>query len=390
MSVKPTSHTGGPKLIRIMNQRTLLRILFEQGTMTRPELSAASGLSQPTVIAALEELLTAGLVLQLGHDERSLGRPARLYDANASAGTVTAIDIGRVWLRAAIVDLRGKELSRADIRNHARSATELVELISDTVVVARRGAGLTVPSTFTIIGSPGVFVSQRGTFDFADQLPGWHHPQLITMLEDALGKDIVIENDVNLAACAEASEGAGAGLSSFSYLHIGTGVGLATVIDGKVHRGASGAAGELAYILAQDPGTKETVPLEDIVSARALEQSAQAAGLLSSDPEKVLAGAQQGDRRSLEVVEAFCDRIATAVVTITAIVDPERIVLGGGIGQCLGPQLPGIAARVEARSPFSPRLTTGSLGSESVLRGAVHYGLSQARELLFSRLLNIG
>lgn len=389
MSVKNTSSSVGPKLIRIMNQRTLLGILFDRGVATRPELSADSGLSQPTVIAALEELITAGLVRQLGHDERALGRPARLYEANASAGTVTAIDIGRVWLRAAVVDLRGHELSRADIRNHARSTTELIELISDTVAVARRGANLTEPSTFTIIGSPGVFVAQRGMVDYADQLPGWHHPKLIEMLEDALGKDIVIENDVNLAACGEANEGVGRGLGSFAYLHIGTGVGLATVIDGKVHRGASGAAGELAYTLAQDPQSKDMVPLEDIVSARALEFAAKNAGLDSADPAEILALPKRRLLSHQQVIEDFCDRVAAVIVTITAVFDPERIVLGGGIGRGLGPELPNIAQRVTQQSPFQPNLVTGSLGSEAVLRGAVHFGLSQARNLLFSRSLNI-
>src|ERR1700712_4843234 len=87
-----------PSLLREMNQRLLLDRLFTEGPATRPQLSRDAGLSQPTVIAALDGLERAGLVLARDGEPPQLGRPAKLYSANPSAGTVAGIDIGRGWL----------------------------------------------------------------------------------------------------------------------------------------------------------------------------------------------------------------------------------------------------------------------------------------------------
>src|SRR3954454_15080572 len=87
-----------PSLLREMNQRLLLDRLFTEGPATRPQLSKDAGLSQPTVIAALDGLERAGLVQARDGEPPQLGRPAKLYSANPAAGTVAGIDIGRGWL----------------------------------------------------------------------------------------------------------------------------------------------------------------------------------------------------------------------------------------------------------------------------------------------------
>ena len=143
--------------------------LLSQGPSTRPELARASGLSQPTVIAALNELVDARLVVPLGNDARDTGRPAKLYQVNPAAASVIAVDIGRVWVRVAVVDIAGDELYRHDVRNVARSATALVELISAEVSQAKAKLLLDPGRTYAVIGSPGVFAPKRGVVDYADQ-----------------------------------------------------------------------------------------------------------------------------------------------------------------------------------------------------------------------------
>ena len=373
----------GPKLIREMNQRVLFDSLLSQGPSTRPGLARASGLSQPTVIAALNELVDARLVVPLGNDARDMGRPAKLYRVNAAAASVIAVDIGRVWVRVAVVDIAGDELYRHDVRNVARSATALVELISAEVSQAKAKLRLDPGRTYAGIGSPGVLAPKRGVVDYADQLPGWHRPKLINMLKAELGAQLQIENDVNLAALAESIHGQAGRHESFAYFHIGTGAGLATILNGKLHRGFHGAAGELAYLLTATGVDGRVRALEDVVSARALTASARELGLVNPTPEAVLQLAASGDPAARQVIDRFVEGISAAVIAINAVLDPECVVLGGGIGIRLQDYVAEISGAVTRRSPFHVDLEVATLRTDATLRGAVDMGLETARNAMF-------
>ena len=373
----------GPKLIREMNQRVLFDSLLSQGPSTRPGLARASGLSQPTVIAALNELVDARLVVPLGNDARDMGRPAKLYRVNAAAASVIAVDIGRVWVRVAVVDIAGDELYRHDVRNVARSATALVELISAEVSQAKAKLRLDPGRTYAVIGFPGVFAPKRGVVDYADQLPGWHRPKLINMLKAELGAQLQIENDVNLAALAESIHGQAGRHESFAYFHIGTGAGLATILNGKLHRGFHGAAGELAYLLTATGVDGRVRALEDVVSARALTASARELGLVNPTPEAVLQLAASGDPAARQVIDRFVEGISAAVIAINAVLDPECVILGGGIGIRLQDHVAEISDAVTRRSPFHVDLDVAKLHTDATLRGAVDMGLETARNAMF-------
>src|SRR5687768_18059746 len=97
---------GNPQLLRAMNERLLLDYLREHGPVSRGDLAKATGLSKPTVSAALAGLETAGLVHQVGSVGGRPGPATAIYDLNAAAGHVAGIDIGRGWIRIAIADLR--------------------------------------------------------------------------------------------------------------------------------------------------------------------------------------------------------------------------------------------------------------------------------------------
>ena len=327
--------------------------------------------------------MDARLVVPLGNDARDMGRPAKLYRVNAAAASVIAVDIGRVWVRVAVVDIAGDELYRHDVRNVARSATALVELISAEVSQAKAKLRLDPGRTYAVIGSPGVFAPKRGVVDYADQLPGWHRPKLINMLKAELGAQLQIENDVNLAALAESIHGQAGRHESFAYFHIGTGAGLATILNGKLHRGFHGAAGELAYLLTATGVDGRARVLEDVVSARALTASARELGLVNPTPEAVLQLAASGDPAARQVIDRFVEGISAAVIAINAVLDPECVVLGGGIGIRLQDYVAEISDAVTRCSPFHVDLDVAKLHTDATLRGAVDMGLETARNAMF-------
>ncbi len=384
-----------PSLLREMNQRLLLDLLFTGGPATRPDLARAAGLSQPTVIAALDDLERAGLALSSGSPAKPLGRPAKVYEADARAGSVAGIDIGRDWLHLSVTDLAGRNLADLDVRNSAKTAAGLVELAAHSLAELTDKARIRPDEvTHTVIGSPGVLDPRRGGVRYAANLPGWHRAGLAHALTEKLGPSLSIDNDANLAALAELNYGAARGVRDFVYVTVGTGVGIGLVLDGRVYRGFTGAAGEIGYLpLGNDgAGPRGTLPargmLEEAVAADAIVRNAKASGMSGSLTAKtVFAAARSGDRRALAAVAIEGSRLAQLIASIAAFLDPELIVMGGGVGQNLDLLKPEISASLATLTPMRPTLISGQLGRDAVVRGAIARGVVLAREAVFAARL---
>src|SRR5262245_14446028 len=232
-----------------MNERLLLDRLRVHGPSSRGELAKASGLSKPTVSAALAGLEEAGLVQLVGSLSGRPGPTTAIYDVNVRAGVVAGVDIGRHWVRLAIADLRGEFIARRDIRNSARSAVDLVRRVRTLAHKVADDAGIDWAAVdYAVIGSPGVLNAATGRRDYAPNLPGWGRSGLVGQLRDALEIESAIENDINLAAVGELTYGAGVGVRNFVLFSIGTGVGMGIVINGELYGGSTGAAGEVSFL----------------------------------------------------------------------------------------------------------------------------------------------
>ena len=123
--------------------------------------------------------------------------------------------------------------------------------------------------------------------------------------------------------------------------------------------------------------------LEDVVSARALTASARELGLVNPTPEAVLQLAASGDPAARQVIDRFVEGISAAVIAINAVLDPECVILGGGIGIRLQDHVAEISDAVTRRSPFHVDLDVAKLHTDATLRGAVDMGLETARNAMF-------
>src|SRR4051794_37288037 len=143
MTSQEPSQPGRPRLLRAINERTLLDLLTRSGPASRAQLARETGLSKPTVSQALANLERAGLVQELGRVSPARGRTAVLYGPDPTAAYVVGVDIGRSWLRVAAADLTGRIVARRDERNRARSAPALVRSVSDVARDVVSAAGVT-------------------------------------------------------------------------------------------------------------------------------------------------------------------------------------------------------------------------------------------------------
>lgn len=383
---------GAPSLLRTMNQRLLLELLFSTGPVTRPKLARLSGLSQPTVIAALADLEDAGLVKAVGHAHTAPGRAPMVYEVDPTVGAVIGVDIGREWMRLLITDLAGTRLCQRDTRNTAEDPDELIDAVVQLVQQGTDKAGLGPGViTHTVVGSPGAYGADSKQVRFAANLPGWGILTVAAALRDRLAGELTVENDANLAALGEYTYGAGRETGQFVYLTIGTGVGIGIVLDGKLYRGFKGSAGEIAHLPVGEKqpnrrrGDAPRGMLEESFGASALVKRARAIGM--KDPVNaaaIFAAAREGDELAMEVVLAEGKALAYVVASICALLDPELIVVGGGVGQNLDLLLIGMTQELEELSPHRPTMAVGDLGRDAVVAGAIALGLERAKEAVFT------
>jgi predicted NBD/HSP70 family sugar kinase len=406
---------GTPSLLRQLNDRAALELLIDGRALTRAQLSELTGVSKVTVAQMLARLEERGLVAAVGSNSGGRGPNAALYSVVPSSAYVAALYVDLGMVSTAVADVTGRVIAEA--REDTNGEGDPVELVRSAVDRACHRAGISVSmlSAF-VIGSPGVVDPATGDPLLATNLPEWHEG-VLAGLRGALHKNVLIENDANLAAMAEHASGAAAGADDFVLLWIGVGVGLATVLGGRLHRGASGAAGEIGWLPV--PGAPVTADvrypagggLQWLAGAHAIRVLAAEYGFGaapgSAAPGSAAPGstgpgstgpASAGDavraavaaadpaapgdlaERAGRFLDELAHRVALGAVAVCTVIDPGLVVLGGEVGLAGGTALADrVAAEVARVCPVRPRVVPTEVASEPVLRGALLTAVNQAR-----------
>jgi len=374
-----TTRAARPGLIRTLNEQLLLEQMRGNGPVSRSELASASGLSKPTVGLALVSLERDALVQPAGRRAGNRGRSALLYEIRRDAGFVLGLDVGRQFVRGAVADLGGTVRVRESRPARSSSGVARVRELASLARELLQDAGVESAGALlqTVVGSPGIVEPEGRALRLAPNLPGWERPSVLRELRRLLGPETTIENDVDAAAVAERDHGHGRDVSTFAFVSVGTGVGMGLVLDGKLHRGAHGAAGEIGFLPLADGA------LESAASSAAVVKAARDRGARLRSARSVFAAAAAGDGRACEIVAGEASFVAHALGSIVAVVDPELIVLGGGIGRA--PGFADAVARELARfSPVVPEIRPSALGDDAVVDGCLAVGGDRLWERVLS------
>src|SRR5579859_6830028 len=394
-SVEETASTAS--VMRVMNERAVFERIRLLGPVSRPQLAEATGLSKPTISLALANLERSGLVRHVGHSSGNSGRAALLYEMRPEAGWVVGVDVGRSWLRIALANLAGEVVLRRQERSESRAAKKLVAQIGSLVSSLPVEAGLSYQDvTYTVIGSPGVVDERSGAMRLATNLSGWDGSSVLDALGDRLGSSLAVENDINLAALGEQAHGLGKGIPNFVFISVGTGIGMGIVLDGQLHRGARGAAGEIGFLPLGEGeigagGKRGRGSLESVASAEAVVANARRLGMRNvTSAKQVFESTRDSDKAALTAVRDEAEHLARAVAAITVVLDPELVVLGGGIGRNGDLLLAPMSKRLEKLLPLRPPpLMVSALGDDAVVLGALAIALARAREEVFARAMGV-
>jgi glucokinase len=281
------------------------------------------------------------------------------------------IDLGGTTVKLGICDPDGSPRARATIATEpARGSDESIARIADAARALVESVG---PATACGIGVPGELDTTRRVLVRANHFPGWSNVPIADQLAERLGIPVVLENDANCAAWGESRAGVGQGARSVACFTLGTGVGGGLVIDGAVWTGASGAAGAFGHI-AVDPNG----PVCRCGQHGCVEQYASATAVAArygrGSARDAFAAAERGDADAIAVVDWACDGLAAGVANVIHIVQPDVVVLSGGMAAAGGVMLDrvraGVARRVRAAWLIPVRIECSSLGDDAGWIGA--------------------
>jgi predicted NBD/HSP70 family sugar kinase len=377
---------GDSSLLRRLNRAAALGAFLKADSLTLRELRAVIGVSRPTAEDLLAELLTEGRVEETSPPRQSsgrgAGRPARYFRFRAESGYVSGLDIGAHKAMAVVTDLRGNTL-----------ATHRVELDPDLDAAGRLQAAVDTargcwaaaqvePHDITGVacGVTGTLRAAEGVHDVREgpvgsglapySLPGFTEVDVARALSAGLGRPVAVANDVKLAALAEHWKGAARDHRDIVYMFAGHRAGAGVLIDGQVHQGRHGAAGEIGALPML--GWEAVV---DRLHARGAALAAEPGIAPGREGELVIASAARQDADSLAVLIEFAEVLARGAAVLALAVDPEVVVLGGGMSRG-GAIIAEPFRRELARLTLVPiEVISSTMGADSVVLGAARMAL---------------
>ncbi len=261
---------------------------------------------------------------------------ADLLDGHGSR-PVAGIDIGGTKIAVLIVDAVGAVLGRATHTSSVGDQDGAASAIAAALDEALAAAGIRADDLAAVgVGVPGRVDPDRGHVTLAVNL-GWNDLALRDELERLIGVPVVIENDARAAAVGlhrrrVGPDGIGPDLA---YLAVGTGIAAGLILDGRLHRGARGLAGEIGHVIVDPTGPRcacgQYGCLEAFASGPSIARRARDAGLAAETAKDVYAAAAGGDTRAQALGDDVGRRLAWAVHLLVMTYDVVRVVVGGGV-----------------------------------------------------------
>lgn len=375
-------------LARRFSRRSVIEALLHQGPISRADLSKVTGLSKQTMSEVIAELEEGGWVARVGTSRGAVGRTAATYEIERRAAYSLGVDLGGTKVSAALADLSGEISVEASEPTDARGGHAVLEQIRRLAGELCGAAGIAIDRVRSVVvGTPGVVDPETGTIALVPNIRGLSEINVRRELGALFGGlDIVIENDVNLAMLGEAWRGCAQGAGNAAFLAIGTGAGLGLIVNGKLVRGATGAAGEIAYLPVgadlTSPQALEVGAFELEVASTGIVRRFSQAGGTAQTARDVFVRLEAGDRRAEAAIDAVALTLALAIAALSAILDPELVAMGGSIG--VRPELiDRVRRHLPSVSARPVKIMPSLLGSRAGLVGALSAAINRLHNDLF-------
>jgi predicted NBD/HSP70 family sugar kinase len=316
------------------NQRVILQAIRMGGPITRVTLAKISGLTPPAVANITKRLLDDGLILEAGRVQGPRGQPAMNLTINPDGCLSIGVNIDRDHITVVMLDLLGAVRARAsqeidfplpsDVAKFCKVQIRKMLAAWDGEPPRLSGIGVALPDDLGRVDLP----HRPKTYN------AWNTVGIGKLMADILPLPVFVENDAAAAALGELQFGHGLRRPSFFYVLISSGLGGGLVIEGDYFRGAQGRSGEIGFLPVSSPKTKAR-SLQEIVSLSALYAHLEAGGIMVTRPDQLSELSAEGQALIKEWIALSAKLLVQPLVSISCLVNPEAIYLGGRLPTAL-------------------------------------------------------
>ncbi len=361
--------------IRSINAGLVLKTIEKNGSISRADIGKLIGLTPPTVSDIVKDLIERDIVQEIGKGDSSGGKKPILLKINSKAAYMVAVDLGgENGIRVALIDLsynivKEKFGPKIELLNSQKLKNALSAILEDFI------KEIDVPREKILdicIGVPGIIDFKSKKVTVAPYL-NWEI-SLDDLALREIGIPITIENDVNLMALGEKTKGIAQKINNFVFVGERTGIGAGIITNGKLYKGANNAAGEVGYLLidpryapkdARDYGCLEKLASYKVIVEKVRKKINKTIRVMD-----IFKMAAEGDSIALEIVRETLKFLAYGIGNISCVLDPELVIIGGGISILPQSFLEEIKMNIKEIIPFVPKIEFSKLGEDGVLIGA--------------------
>ncbi|MCK9316704.1 MAG: ROK family transcriptional regulator [Candidatus Caldatribacteriota bacterium] len=361
--------------IKNINQGLVLKVIENNGPISRAAIGKIIGLTPPTISAIVRDLINRGIVSEIGKGDSSGGKKPILIQINSESAYIIAVDLGSEnGIRVALMDLscdivKEKSYHEKDpftIQNLKNTLSIIInDFLEEIEIPLKKILNI-------CIGVPGIIDYNEMKITAAPYL-NWE----ISINDLSLSEPdipIILENDVNLMALGEKAKGIAQEFDNFVFVGERTGIGAGIIINGKLHQGANNAVGEIGYLLV-DPeyapkNSKDFGCLEKLASSRVIIEKARKRIGKQVKIMEIFKLAAEGDSVAAGIIKETLKFLAYGIGNISCVLNPELVVIGGGISILPSIFLEEIKTALQNIVPFVPRIEFSKLREDSVLIGA--------------------
>ena len=361
-----------PESLKIQNKKKILSLIFNERVLSRTEIANKSQMSKTTVSNLTEEMIIEKIIIEVGEGistEKGGRKPINL-SVNPDAFYIVGVDIGAYKTLFAIVDASGNIVLEDKI------ITETLEKSYDLMIIINKVKDMIERSGVKDriigmgVGVPGITDIEKG---IAVSVPrfNWRDFKIKDIFKKEFGLEVYIDNDVNMGVLGEKWLGKGKNCKNFVYLSIGYGIGSGIMIDNKIYRGTNNNAGEIGYMaLSRNAFKKNKYTFdahgyfESVASGNAIKNA------IGLNCEEVFEKSDN-NLQFEEAIDEMTDYLSMGISNIIDVLNPEAVIIGGGVSNAKEKILVPIKEKVERLTPVPCNIEISELDGKSGVMGCV-------------------
>lgn len=370
-----------PADMKHINRTAVLELLRQEKTLSRSQLSKYLGISFPSIMRIVENLIEDNLVKEIGEIEYSGGRPRTMVGLNTEDLLAVSVDLSGDDINGAITNLNGDILHEQSVSHKNLFGDDLYEAVCSLIKnLLEKGRTYKKTLKGIGIGVPGVTEHITGKVIYAPSL-NWKNMNLKESLENEFNMPVVVDNDVNMAALGELWFGRGQGASNIVLMNIDTGVGMGIILNNVLYRGSNEAAGEIGYMMPKksmlDCDYPEYGALEYLIGGVGIVKQAREALKDKLDEKQlkkmrcvdVFNAYKENNEWACNIIDDFIGYLSMAVITSSAILNPEVFIISGEISKWADLFIDRLNENIKGKLPSAPRIEISQLNKKAYVLG---------------------